>query len=537
MPAPLSSLGHGQYQPEAGAVRLHVLVYEVAAVRPRVRARDREAEPRARGNRARALATREALEQVWHEVGRDAAPFVLDSEPEVTVGLLGMDAHGRPAVPEGVRDEVGHDAFERVGVDERDRARRHVDLHGGEIDGATWTISSTCARTSTGSGAMSIASASSRERSSSCSTRFAMRWVCWSNPFCTEFRCSSSSRSPRWCRVVTKPWMVVIGVRSSCAARAMKFVFRASARSSEMPCLALRLKEADAIECEADERAERLECPQLLVAEHRCVRRRPDDHAAPVRHLELDHPHVVPQRGRFLAAFEACPGVVRYVPGGHDGALVVPNRDRTSTDDAGSRLEYAGGHLLLRFGEGQEACDRLLYSRLLRCAPPDAQHLRRREPDQERNDARGSEDPGAERQRGVLLRREHSEEKRECEHAGREREELHATPGDRGLLAACAPEAPGGDDGEHRPVDEEDCDECLEDVGARFPLLRDLREREGPDDEDRAEEDERVREPAVRGVEGVREPEEEVREDDEEGDDQAADCALGQVAGVVRDQA
>src|SRR5439155_19493769 len=52
-----------------------------------------------------------------------------------------------------------------------------------------------------------------------------------------------------------------------------------------------------------------------------------------------------------------------------------------------------------------------------------------------------------------------------------------------------------------------------------------------------AQEEERIRESPVRRVKGVREPEEEVREDDEERDDQAAVCALGHVADVVRDQA
>ena len=73
--------------------------------------------------------------------------------------------------------------------------------------------------------------------------------------------------------------------------------------------------------------------------------------------------------------------------------------------------------------------------------------------------------------------------------------------------------------------------------GRASPCCGDPRQRERPDDEDRAQEEERVRKPPVRGVERVREAEEEVREDDEERDDQAAVCALGEIAGVVRDQA
>jgi len=65
-----------------------------------------------------------------------------------------------------------------------------------------------------------------------------------------------------------------------------------------------------------------------------------------------------------------------------------------------------------------------------------------------------------------------------------------------------------------------------------WPLLRDLRERERPDDEDRAQQEERVRKPAVRGAECVGEAEQEVREDDKERDHDPADSALGQVPGV-----
>ncbi len=43
---------HRQHEPEAGTVRNRILVHEIAAVRPRIRARDREAEPRSRGDHA-----------------------------------------------------------------------------------------------------------------------------------------------------------------------------------------------------------------------------------------------------------------------------------------------------------------------------------------------------------------------------------------------------------------------------------------------------------------------------------------------------
>src|SRR5207302_2995406 len=89
----------------------------------------------------------------------------------------------------------------------------------------------------------------------------------------------------------------------------------------------------------------------------------------------------------------------------------------------------------------------------------------------------------------------------------------------------------------HGPVDEEDRDERLKGGAARLALLRDLRECERPDNEDPAQEDERVRESPVRGAKGVREAEKEVRKHDEECDDDPPYRALRQVAGMVRDQA
>ena len=83
---------------------------------------------------------------------------------------------------------------------------------------------------------------------------------------------------------------------------------------------------------------------------------------------------------------------------------------------------------------------------------------------------------------------------------------------------------------------EEDDHERLKRAVPRFSRLGDRRQRERPDDEDGAQEEERVRELLARRAEGVREPEEEVREEDEQGDRDAADGALRDVPGVVRDQ-
>src|SRR2546423_10447596 len=51
--------------------------------RSRVEACDREPEAGAGGSRTRLLAPRESLEQIRHELGRDARAAVLDREPEV----------------------------------------------------------------------------------------------------------------------------------------------------------------------------------------------------------------------------------------------------------------------------------------------------------------------------------------------------------------------------------------------------------------------------------------------------------------------
>src|SRR2546423_4944990 len=98
--------------------------------RSRVEACDREPEAGAGGRRTRLLAPRESLEQIRHELGRDALAPVLDREPEVTVGLLGPDDHRRDAVAERVRDEVRDDAVERVAIHRRDRVVGHLDLDG-----------------------------------------------------------------------------------------------------------------------------------------------------------------------------------------------------------------------------------------------------------------------------------------------------------------------------------------------------------------------------------------------------------------------
>src|SRR6266496_5962558 len=78
---------HREHELEACAVGLCVLVDEVAVVRPRVRARDRQAQPAAAD--ALAAAPREALEELGNELRCDAVAVILDEDAKVAVVLNG----------------------------------------------------------------------------------------------------------------------------------------------------------------------------------------------------------------------------------------------------------------------------------------------------------------------------------------------------------------------------------------------------------------------------------------------------------------
>src|SRR3954452_22322482 len=77
-------------------------VAQIAAVRPGKRLRDRKAQAGALSDHSRALAAREAVEQLGHEFRIDAGPAVLDYEPEMPVPLLGLDPHRRIAISAGI---------------------------------------------------------------------------------------------------------------------------------------------------------------------------------------------------------------------------------------------------------------------------------------------------------------------------------------------------------------------------------------------------------------------------------------------------
>ena len=137
---------------------------------------------------------------------------------------------------------------------------------------------SRCARGRAACGRTSTASASSRERSSSCSTSDAMRArLLLERDRGARACCSSASRSPRWLSVWTKPWIVVTGVRSSCAASATKFVITSFARSSasrDSCSCSKRRTRSSAMPVSA---ATVCSTRSSSVAEERRVRRRPDD--------------------------------------------------------------------------------------------------------------------------------------------------------------------------------------------------------------------------------------------------------------------
>src|SRR5579884_821224 len=113
-------------KPRAG--RLAPLVPEVAAMRLRVGAGDREPEARAGDAVACDAGAREAVEERLLELLGDAGARVLDRDAERPVHGRCGHPHRRAAVPQRVRDQVRDDVVEDLRVDECARRRRHLDL-------------------------------------------------------------------------------------------------------------------------------------------------------------------------------------------------------------------------------------------------------------------------------------------------------------------------------------------------------------------------------------------------------------------------
>src|SRR5581483_9609140 len=105
----------GQDDAEARAADRRLVVEEIAAVRRRVRARDRETEPAARGGGR--LAARERLEQAVADVPADTGAPVLDGDTEPLPAALGRHGDRRRAVARRVQEQVRQDPLERDWVD------------------------------------------------------------------------------------------------------------------------------------------------------------------------------------------------------------------------------------------------------------------------------------------------------------------------------------------------------------------------------------------------------------------------------------
>src|SRR5215212_514861 len=122
-----SLIRRGKHQFEACPARAAGPIAQIAAVCPGKGLCDREAQAGALSDHSRALAAREALEQLGHELRIDAGPAVLDCEPEMPVPLLGLDPHRRIAVPTRIRDQVRDDPIEGRRIGDRLELRRHLE--------------------------------------------------------------------------------------------------------------------------------------------------------------------------------------------------------------------------------------------------------------------------------------------------------------------------------------------------------------------------------------------------------------------------
>ena len=223
-----------QLDDEARAARLAALVAQVAAVRASVGARDREPEAGAGDPVARDAGAREPLEQRVLELVRDAGPESSTETRTAPSTTCACTRTGACAVAEGVRDEVGDDVVEDRRVDVRV-----------EVGAATLDLTSAVARRRRprrpprAARAGRCAAAGPRPPPRRGATgRAAARRATPCAPSAARARCGAPPAARRragrrgGCSVCTKPWIVVTGVRSSCAASATKFAITSFARSS-----------------------------------------------------------------------------------------------------------------------------------------------------------------------------------------------------------------------------------------------------------------------------------------------------------------
>src|SRR5581483_9964950 len=100
------------------------VVDDVAAVRARVGARDRQAETAPLAGVAAPL---EPLEQPLAQLRRDALAVIAHADAYAAVRPRGAERDGRLAVAMGVQEEIGDDALDRGRVGERRQLLAHVE--------------------------------------------------------------------------------------------------------------------------------------------------------------------------------------------------------------------------------------------------------------------------------------------------------------------------------------------------------------------------------------------------------------------------
>ena len=306
--------------------------------------------------------------------------------------------------------------------------------------------------------------------------------------------------TPTWLSVCTKPWIVVTGVRSSCAASATKFVISSFARSS----------------------ASRVSCS--------CSKSRTRSSAVAVR------PTIVcsvrssswPKNGAYgdvhatnirpSSSITTPPSRLHGSPGRELVALCVTDREAAGADERSGRFGDACCDLRAGHGEPDEPAHRLLQTRLLGCAPVRAHDSRRIDAEVEARDRDEPDQLNDERARLGLVGGERRAEQGDRERRGREREDAHALRGDRRLPPA-GPQQPHGDrHGQKHPVHEEGDHVEREPQRPRLARRRDVRERERENRQAGREryDDAAKKEPGRRELR--REPVEQVREEHEQLD-------------------
>ena len=343
--------------------------------------------------------------------GATPLPSVLDREPEVAVGLLGVHAHGRPPYRK---------AFVIRLVTMRSSALRSTIA----IVSSGTSISTACGiggRRRGRSPRPASGRRPARARSRSPPRRAARdRAAARRAPPCA----ASAGAAPfahRCALLLVEPVGEMVQGRHEAVDRRHRRAQLVRGERDEVRLhlvralegdarLVLRLEEADAVEREAGERAERLQqraaprrrrTARTATSRRRCCFRRPPRRRRPSRpsrgggspRSRLAHA----RPGTFQAATTS-PSALRIAIARAPtiSAAGSSTRDATSSCDSAKR---------------EQARDRLLHARLLGRAPQDAQHQRRREAEQEGDDADHARGHASRARAPSLVRREQREQR------------------------------------------------------------------------------------------------------------------------------